>query len=43
MMQSSRLRKDKKIEGNIIKSVRSLFRLKKINRRQYDYICKEYF
>ena len=31
MMQSSRLRKDKKIEGNIIKSLRSLF--KKINRR----------
>ena len=32
-MQSSRLRKTKKIEGNIIKSLRSLFRLKKINRR----------
>ena len=32
-MQSSRLRKAKKIEGNIIKSLRSLFRLKKINRR----------
>ena len=29
MMKSSRFEKDKKIEGNIIKDVRNLFRLKK--------------
>ena len=28
-MESSRLEKDRKVEGNIIKDVKSLFRLKK--------------
>ena len=30
-MKSSRLEKDKKIENNIIKDMRNLFRLKKVN------------
>ena len=36
MIKSSRLEKDKNIEENIIKDVRSLFRLKKLKKETND-------